>query len=894
MNPAIKCFLLMAILLTTIIPAICESSDDPNNINYRTAYEIPEFKDIIGAYPSRMDVTLEQEKGGKFKIFGQVEGRLNASTAQDIIKGTFKAGGPAGFDPMLTTWGFGACHTLKGTLKIAGYTFVSNSEEPFVFHVVKNRGYVYETGQGIVTTPAGEKIVLRSAWVSISPDQSVRVESAIHDGRIDSFREMLDKAPTLATGRLDRGNTLLHSAAFYGQADMVRLLIEHGADVNAVNHYGSSALYQAALMKNTEEAARILLEKGADVNAASWDGETPLHRAVISPTDLVKLLIEYGAKVDVKDNEGKTPVEIAIMFHNAEAIKLMKDELDGAIADYTRAIEHNVDVDVLGMSYINRGRAKQAKGDLNGAIADYDKGIELKAADLTDFINCGIAKQAKGDLDGAITDYTKGINIGWGHLEDAYYNRGIAKQSKGDLDGGIADYTAAIKLKPDFPQAYDHRGIAKQAKGDLDGAQSDQTKANQLKPRAFPVGAQNTVSFDNQSGEPALVKLKGPTSSEIEVPDGTKQAVQASAGKYFIKVRYGVQGKYHYTKGEEFTVEETATTRSKITITLHKVVNGNYDSRPINEEEFGAGNHTIAATDSDAKGPRGISKFAIADFKSRITGTSPTTNTFVAIKAASNADGFIANGRIEFINIDGRLRSTIWSPGAVHVLLGDVTIDGYKFSCRKGSLLTFHVSLDEGYVFDNGRGTVTKPTGELVILQSETAGQTVATSHQTTRPAVENYEKIDPKELHIVVTAKLARINVYESAVAARYAVQKISLGDTDIELDAEKPNGDKTDPRGQIIAIHNLPGNPVGITEIEMALDNPSEKKDTKYLVALIATKKYGTIMVGTSATVDPNDQVGKPGVVYFEGAAYPPNLLQVDVWLKPAQKAELLNLRK
>ena len=113
--------------------------------------------------------------------------------------------------------------------------------------------------------------------------------------------------------------------------------------------------------------------------------------------------------------------------------------------------------------------------------------------------------------------------------------------------------------------------------------------------------AQNTVSFDNQSGQPALVKLIGSTSSEIEVPDGTKQSVQASAGKYVIKVRYGVPGKYHYTKGEEFTVDETATTRSKITITLHKVVNGNYDSRPINEEEFGVANATAGTPSRDTR-----------------------------------------------------------------------------------------------------------------------------------------------------------------------------------------------------------------------------------------------------------------------------------------------------
>jgi len=112
--------------------------------------------------------------------------------------------------------------------------------------------------------------------------------------------------------------------------------------------------------------------------------------------------------------------------------------------------------------------------------------------------------------------------------------------------------------------------------------------------------AQNSVSFDNQSGEPALVKLIGPTPKDIEVPDGTKQAVQALAGKYFIKVRYGFQGKYHYTKGQEFTVDETATTTSDITITLHKVVNGNYDSSPINEQEFGRGNAEVATTNGNA------------------------------------------------------------------------------------------------------------------------------------------------------------------------------------------------------------------------------------------------------------------------------------------------------
>ena len=99
--------------------------------------------------------------------------------------------------------------------------------------------------------------------------------------------------------------------------------------------------------------------------------------------------------------------------------------------------------------------------------------------------------------------------------------------------------------------------------------------------------ANNTVSFDNQSGEPALAKLIGPTNREVEVPNGAKTRTDAAAGRYIIKVRYGTSGKYRYSKGEEFEVKETATTRSEITITLHKVVAGNYNAKPISEEEFG-------------------------------------------------------------------------------------------------------------------------------------------------------------------------------------------------------------------------------------------------------------------------------------------------------------------
>ncbi|MCX7046070.1 MAG: hypothetical protein NTX50_11370 [Candidatus Sumerlaeota bacterium] len=104
---------------------------------------------------------------------------------------------------------------------------------------------------------------------------------------------------------------------------------------------------------------------------------------------------------------------------------------------------------------------------------------------------------------------------------------------------------------------------------------------------AMNAEAANTITFDNQSGKPALVKLVGPTAATVTVPEGTKQTTNASAGHYTIKVRYGTAGAYAYSKGDEFDVKQTANSESAITITLHAVVNGNYGTRPISEAEFG-------------------------------------------------------------------------------------------------------------------------------------------------------------------------------------------------------------------------------------------------------------------------------------------------------------------
>src|SRR5262249_408246 len=96
-----------------------------------------------------------------------------------------------------------------------------------------------------------------------------------------------------------------------------------------------------------------------------------------------------------------------------------------------------------------------------------------------------------------------------------------------------------------------------------------------------------TITFDNQSGEVALVKVIGPTGRQTEVPNAQKRTVTVLAGQYYIVTGYGASpDKYTYSKGDPFKVTQTSTQHSVITITLHKVVDGNYHSDPISAAEF--------------------------------------------------------------------------------------------------------------------------------------------------------------------------------------------------------------------------------------------------------------------------------------------------------------------
>ena len=102
----------------------------------------------------------------------------------------------------------------------------------------------------------------------------------------------------------------LSGAAFTGDLATMKQALADGADPNTMDpQSGSILLATAALMGHTEVVA-LLLEHGADVNAKSRDGSTALHTsAFLGRVETVKLLLEKGADVNLRNNTGSTAIE---------------------------------------------------------------------------------------------------------------------------------------------------------------------------------------------------------------------------------------------------------------------------------------------------------------------------------------------------------------------------------------------------------------------------------------------------------------------------------------------------------------------------------------------------------------------------------------------------------
>src|SRR5262249_6641992 len=126
-----------------------------------------------------------------------------------------------------------------------------------------------------------------------------RVMTAMRLGDRAAIDGLLRKRPEAVRARGAHGTTPLMMAAMYGDALLVKRLLELGADPSAANTAGATALMWAA---PDVDKLRLLLDAGADVNARSEDRRTALvvTAGCVGATPALTLLLDYGADPSVR------------------------------------------------------------------------------------------------------------------------------------------------------------------------------------------------------------------------------------------------------------------------------------------------------------------------------------------------------------------------------------------------------------------------------------------------------------------------------------------------------------------------------------------------------------------------------------------------------------------
>ncbi|KAK6329625.1 hypothetical protein TWF730_006173 [Orbilia blumenaviensis] len=173
-------------------------------------------------------------------------------------------------------------------------------------------------------TPLTEELLARQgADLESKNVHSTTLWVAADGGHEEVVKLLLNKGADLEVKSGYKKTTALWIAADKGHEEIVKLLLNKGADLEAKRNDGCTPLYAAA-ERGHEKIVKLLLSKNADLEAKRFDICTPLHTAVrYGHEEVVKLLLNKGADLEAKEYDDNTPLHTAVEQGHEEVVKLL-------------------------------------------------------------------------------------------------------------------------------------------------------------------------------------------------------------------------------------------------------------------------------------------------------------------------------------------------------------------------------------------------------------------------------------------------------------------------------------------------------------------------------------------------------------------------------------------
>ena len=217
--------------------------------------------------------------------------------------------------PLMWAVYYGEYECCKRLIKSGGSLDIpdNNGKTAFFYAVKKDDCKILD----LFLTSVGESTRLGT----VKRIRSMLLEWSLANGSYNSlFRSI--KAGAGVNRRDMHGRTPVMVTAAMGFDSCLRLLIMAGADINAVNNTGETALLQAG----TEQCVESLLQAGADVNIVDTRGNTALINAtLIDNSKRMGLLLKSGADVNRVNFLGETAVTKAAIYEGFDSLKLLTE-----------------------------------------------------------------------------------------------------------------------------------------------------------------------------------------------------------------------------------------------------------------------------------------------------------------------------------------------------------------------------------------------------------------------------------------------------------------------------------------------------------------------------------------------------------------------------------------